>query len=356
MSKLLKGGNIDNHYIKLQSFLSMIILGYFGVKVVYGIFFQFYPEKYYYRNIDINTSDSQEESTNTKNVVLNAYIPGMWNTEITDFVVTVILGLIIYIYTNMASRAMINDDGNLSSGLLFGYIIGLGFPPFIKTISPLLKVDGDNNMGRYVLNCLSIGLFVLLLVTVVIANFVAVNNDFNNTMSYITFIAVLFLLIFGLFVARKAQQTVGPITYYFSNAENCKSKSNKYIMSSGDVIKLTPVFCTFILLLLFSYDPKDAGWKYFYILFYGLFLGAFVSGISYYGIEYFMIKQPIKQCDTLSECSNIKNQSDYDDSMSEDLEDANNNKKSFNVIKLIMVIALIIIISYLVYNYNISKQ
>ena len=40
-------------------------------------------------------------------------------------------------------------------------------------------------------------------------------------------------------------------------------------MSSGDVIKLTPVFCTFILLLLFSYDPKDAGWKYFYILFYG---------------------------------------------------------------------------------------
>ena len=115
MSNILKGVNIDNHYLQLQTFLSMVILGYFGVKVVYGIFFNFYPEKYYYRNIDINTSESEEESLNTKNVVMNAYMPGLWNTEITDFVVTVILSLIIYIYTNMANRTMIDDNGNLNS-------------------------------------------------------------------------------------------------------------------------------------------------------------------------------------------------------------------------------------------------
>jgi hypothetical protein len=350
MNKILKGGNIDNHYLQLQTFLSMVILGYFGVKVVYGIFFNFYPEKYYYRNIDINTSESEEESLNTKNVVMNAYMPGLWNTEITDFVVTVILSLIIYIYTNMASRTMIDDNGNLNSGLLFGYIIGLGFPPFMKTIAPLLAVNEDNNLGRTVLNCLSIALFIILLVIVVITNYISVNNDFKNTMSYTTFIAVLFLLIFGLFVSRKKQQTVGPIAYYFSDKENCKTKKNKYIMSSGDVIKITPVFCTFVLLLLFSYDPKDAGWKYMYILFYGLFLGVFISGISYYGIEYFLVKQPIKQCDSASECNTIKDSDDYNDTMSEDLEQVNENKKSFNVIKLIMIIALIIVMGYLLIN------
>ena len=47
----LKGGNIDNPYLQLQTFISMIIVGYFGVKIIYGIFFNFYPEKYYYRNI-----------------------------------------------------------------------------------------------------------------------------------------------------------------------------------------------------------------------------------------------------------------------------------------------------------------
>ena len=53
-------------------------------------------KKFYYRNVEINTSDTSSNSENTKNVVLNAYMPGMWNTVITDFVVTVILSLIVF--------------------------------------------------------------------------------------------------------------------------------------------------------------------------------------------------------------------------------------------------------------------
>ena len=85
-------------------------------------------------------------------------------------------------------------------------------------------------------------------------------------------------------------------------------------------------------------------------MFYGLFLGVFISGISYYGIEYFLVKQPIKQCDSASECNTIKDSDDYNDTMSEDLEQVNENKKSFNVIKLIMIIALIIVVGYLLIN------
>lgn len=342
-------------FLQLKTYMSTIILGYFGVKIVYGLFFQFYPEKYYYRNVEINTSEKENDSNNTKTIALNAYMPGLWNTEITDFVTTVILAFIIYIYTNMGTRTMIDYNGNLHSGLLVGYIIGLGFPPFLKTITPLLKVDPENNLGRSVLNCLSIGLFVVLLLIIIIANYVSVGNDFQNTLSYTTFIAVLVLFLFGLFLARKAQQTVGPITYYFSNSESCRIKKNKYVMSSGDLVKVTPVFAVFVLLLLFSYDPKDHGWKYIYIMSFGLLLGVFVSGLSYYGIEYFLIKQPIKQCDTSSECSTIKNSADYDSEMDDDLQEVNNNKKSFNVVKLIMILALIIVVSYLIF-YNLNNQ
>ena len=353
----LKGGNIDNPYLQLQTFISMIIVGYFGVKIIYGIFFNFYPEKYYYRNIDINTSDPENKDIITKNVVLNAYMPGVWNTEITDFIVTVVLCLIIYIYTNMANRAMIDNNGNLNKGLLFGYIIGLGFPPFMKTINPLMNVNENSKSGMSVLNCLSIVLFVIILLIIVISNYSFVGDNFNNVLSYTTFIAVIILLLFGLFIARKTQQTVGPITYYFSNEEGCKSKKNKYVMASGDLIKITPVFCVFILLLLFSYDPTDLGWKYIYILFYGLFLGVFVSGISYYGIEYFLIKQPIKQCDTLSQCNTIFSQGHYEEEESNDSHPPllHPPENSFNVMKLIMCIALLIIIAYLFYNKNISN-
>lgn len=352
MSKLLNGGNI-NPYLQLQTFISMVILGYFGVKIVYGIFFNFHPEKYYHRNIDINTSDAEEKSINTKNVVLNAYMPGVWNTEITDFIVTVVLCSIIYIYTNIANRAMIDDNGNLHTGLLFGYIIGLGFPPFMKTINPLMQINENSNLGKNIFNCLSISFFVILLLIIIISNYSFINSDIKSTLSYTTFISVIALFLFGLFIARKRSQTIGPVSYYFSNKDNCKTKINKYIMASGDLIKVTPVFCVFILLLLFSYNPEDLGWKYAYILMYGLFLGIFVSGISYYGIEYFLIKQPIKQCNTLSECSTILTEKDYD--KSEDiLGTSESNTESFNIVKLIMIIALLIIIGYLFYN-NMSK-
>ena len=278
-------------------------------------------------------------------------MPGMWNTEINDFVVTVILGLIIYIYTNMANRSMIYDDGTINSGLLIGYLIGLGFPPIIESIRPLLKVSEDNNLGRSVLNCLSVFLFVFILIIIIISNFSSINTENGSTKaSYITYLAVIILLIFGLFIARKTQQTIGPVTYSFSTEESCNRKEQKYIMSSGDLVKITPVFVVFICLLLFSYDPQNLEWKYIYILFYGLFLGIFVSGISYYGIEYFLIKQPIKQCDSLSQCGILNNIKD-EEIIIKGLEASEYNKSSVNIIKIIILIALIVVVGYLIINF-----
>ena len=38
--KLFVGGNISNPFKQVEVFFSMIILGYFGVQVIYGYFFK----------------------------------------------------------------------------------------------------------------------------------------------------------------------------------------------------------------------------------------------------------------------------------------------------------------------------
>ena len=43
---LFVGGNISNPFKQVEVFFSMIILGYFGVQVIYGYFFKLYPFKF----------------------------------------------------------------------------------------------------------------------------------------------------------------------------------------------------------------------------------------------------------------------------------------------------------------------
>jgi putative Mn2+ efflux pump MntP len=104
----LKGGEndilnstIDNSFInQAQKFIAIIIIGYFGIKVIYGSFFGFYPKKYYYRDIEINTNESSEEQNSlTKNIALNAYVPGLWNNEMSDIVSVLVMAFIIFIMT-----------------------------------------------------------------------------------------------------------------------------------------------------------------------------------------------------------------------------------------------------------------
>ncbi len=353
----LIGGNISNPFKQIEVFFSMIILGYFGVQVLYGYFFKFYPFKYYNRNLEINFNSEPSGSVNNnrhnaKKIILNAYMPGIWNNEITDFVVTIILSLIIFVFTNVPNRSMISEEGNLNPALLFGFLIGLGFPPIFHNIKPLTKIDPSNNLGRSVFNCLSILIVVVLITTILISNYRAVNNNNNSQTSYLTYVAVIILLLFGLFISRKKESSINNVTYYNSTESNCKTKNENYIKSSGQLVNITPTFVVFILLLLFSYNPQDISWKYGYIFIYGILLGIFVSGISYYGIEYFLVKVPIRNCDTLSECEKNINTDGTEKQKEDAAEKLKYNMNTNTIIKLTLVLALIFILSYLIYNYS----
>ena len=306
-SKNILGGYISNPIKQVEVFISLIILGYFGVKIIYGIFFKFYPQKYYYRNIEINSNsnnliDTEKEkklfdflkdiakkngikedniptaisenssNENVQKLVLNAYMPGMWNNEITDFVITIILSLIIFVYTSLPNRSMISEEGNLNPALLFGFVLGLGYPPINNALSHFLMNVSNSSIGRNIFNCFGWLIFIFLVLFIVVSNFSVINNDSNSSINYLTYICAIILVIFGLYISRKKEETINHISSFSSNGANCKTNTNYFVKSSGERLNISATFLVFILLLFFSFSPTNPTYNYAYVFIYGLFL------------------------------------------------------------------------------------
>ena len=365
------GDNIINPNKQFQIFLSIIILGYFGVKIVYGFFFNFYPDKYYYRDIVVTSNEGGSNST-TENITLNAYIPGMWNNEMSDFITLIVLSYIIYVYTNVSSKSLIDINGNLTLSFIFGYIIGLGYPPiYINYKNFYEKQLKSASFMKYIY--LILLLAFIMFVIIINHNAIGDAQNYNKT-SYIIYCVVIVLVFFGLILGRKVPSNYNVSSYFYNDGKSCSFIKNSVLQTSGDMIKITIPFMVFIILLLFSYEPTQLGNKNLYIFVYGLLLGILVSSISYFGIEYFLQKIPLKQCDNLDEC-NIKNMpAPVEDVQQETLDlpptnvDTNltNNplyklsgltgtKNNKSTLKIILTIILILICIYLIYHFLVNK-
>jgi hypothetical protein len=284
--------DISNNNRQIQLFLSVIIFGYFGVKIVYGLFFKYYPNKYYYRNIDITTNEKIGSSQNTKNIALNAFIPGMWNNEMCDFITTIVLSSIALVFSYNTSSGIFGLDGTTHPAFISGYLIGLLYPMIYKNYASSLEEQaGTSCTIKYVyLACL-----FLLIVFITALNYTS-KNVVEDKQKVTVYFVVLILLIFGLLLSKKNSKNYESVTYYNQIGGSCTSRSNKTIVqSSGDVINITPQFASFVLLFLFCYEPESITNKFLYIFIYGILLGILVSGISYYGIEYFLVKMPEKE-------------------------------------------------------------
>lgn len=378
--KKLFGGEQNNN--KIEKFLMIIIIGYFGIKVVYGLFFNFYPEKYYQRNIQLTTNERiiPGEESNTENITLNAYMPGVWNNEMTDFITLLALSFIIYIFTNFSDKSFIDSNGNLSLIFLIGYIIGLGYPPIKTNYTNLLASTQTNptNSSNSITSYIWFIVLFMFAIFIIIFNFVSIEpSDSKGKINYTTYIAVILLLLTGLVVTRKKSNTYTKVSYFYNNGESCTFKKNErsnrngILESSGDKIKLTVPFVIFIILLLFSYEPGEISNKLLYLFIYGSLLGCLVSSISYYGIEYFLEKRPLKECNSVKDCilkgmlpkPQLEEEEDnhiLDKNIDPNLKSEFNNnlKKLTNKIslsKLIILIIISLIILYLVYFYFIKK-
>lgn len=297
---ILYGGDIlqQSNIIQnkqIQTFFAILILGYFGIKIVYSAFFKYYPNKYYNRNVQITSND--ENNSNAENITLNAYIPGVWNNEMTDFITLLVLGIIIYIFTNVTGKSIINQYGNLNIAFLFGYIIGLGYPPIYTSLVNFYRNSKINFLKYFYLVIL-----VCFTVYIIISNVGYSNLSIKHKISYIIYVVVLVMLIYGLYITRKQSNNFSIVSYYNSNSDNCTFAKNGVLRTSGDILNITFPFIAFIIILLYSYEPYELTLKNGYIFTYGILLGIIVSGISYFGMEYFLQKQPEKECNSIEEC------------------------------------------------------
>lgn len=287
------GGEMQN----MQSFLALIILGYFGVKIVYGGFFGFYPDKYYYRSVDIQTNEISGDMPNTQKIAMNAFMPGLWNNEMTDFVSCIILAGIIYIFTNVSSRQMFQAGGLVAPALTVGYIIGLTFPIFYTSMKWSCQVDLKDKCTQHNWVIGILGALVILALTVVNSSFPTENKS-----SYFIYLVAIILLMMGLFFTRKFSKTYQQVNYYKNQDDKCTYKQTGYVFSSGDEVLITPAFMSWVLLFFFVIEPQSQNVKQFIYFLFGFLLGIFVSSMSYYGIDYFLIKVGEKTCNSVDEC------------------------------------------------------
>lgn len=354
---------------QMEVFLSIIIIGYFGIKIVYGFFFNFYPQKYYFRNINITTNESVGEkidSKNTEKIALNAYMPGVWNNEITDFITLIVLSAIIFVYTHVSTKSFIDIYGNLSLGFLFGYIIGLGYPPIYVNYLQLYNEQIKTSiMIKYFYLVVLIAFFIFI----IILNYNSANKiSSSHKINYLVYVCAIVLLFFGLLLSKKNIKSYNSVTYFYNNGEQCTFAKNGVFQSSGDIMNITLPFLIFIILLFFSYEPEEMTMKILYTFIYGLLLGILVSSISYFGIEYFLTKEPEKECKDLNECllkempvpiketqtelnnKNIINPSNINSNI-KSTTFINKGTSIISLLKIICVILLILISVFLIYYY-----
>jgi len=346
-----------------QTFITIVMVGYFGVKIVYALFFNIYPSKFYQKHIEIN-HDSEDKNAVDK-ITLNAYVPGVWNNEITDFISLLVLCYVIYIYTNVSSKNLINEYGNLNLSFLFGYIIGLGYPVFYSNYIELYNKQQKTSILFKYLYLIALLTFIMF---IIIMNYTSANKISSiHSINYMVYISTISLLFGGLIIAKKNINSYNSVTYFYNNGQQCSYAKNGVFQSSGDIINITIPFLVFIILLFFSYEPTEITMKLLYIFVYGLLLGILVSGISYYGIEYFLYKQPEKECKDLNECilknmptpipeeqisyESIIKPENIDPNIKKNINNQLNPLNNVSTMKIALIIIIVLISIYLIYFY-----
>ena len=126
------GGNLFGN--KINVYLSIIILSYFLIKTIFSSF-GIYPDKFYNRNFTLNSN-----SKNNMNNVINSFVPGVWNSEMNDLIITLILVLIIFFFKSNSNFPM-NKGSLLNFSLWVPFFIALIIEPMrVYTLSR----DEDN--------------------------------------------------------------------------------------------------------------------------------------------------------------------------------------------------------------------
>jgi len=341
---------VSNSIIQhFQTFITIVMVGYFGVKIVYALFFNIYPSKFYQKHIEIN-HDSEDKNAVDK-ITLNAYVPGVWNNEITDFTVMIVFSFIVFIFTYSNMNSLITQKGVLHPAFVFGYIIGLGFPLYYNSFKNFIMTQTQNNTAiRWIVLIFCLGLVAFI----VFISYAFSKTSSTHRINYLLYILMFILIVDGIILSRKQIQEFSVVTYFKSESDKCTEKSNGTMLTNGETVSLSIGFIVWIILLFFGFEPEEPSLLYLYLFLFGIFLGIFISSCSFYGIEYILSKTPLKLCRSVEECQIIKNAEKTISEEQEMVEEENEKsiiqtKNKISIIKIIFFVLLIIILLYIFY-------
>ncbi len=315
---------------KLQKYVALLIVGYFGIKIFYGIFGKY-----------------------TKKPMRN---------EIVDFSVMLVMGTVLYILTNMNERHVLGHLNNINWLFFMGYLIGLNIPFIYQFIM------GDDT---FILNnALQYLFYTVFIIIVLIMVYLSIRSSASsgNPLYYMMYLIMIAVIVGGVIITRKTPKTF-ETTKFDKNSQDIFDQLamyfNKYELiamidsdefrkavrarNENDIIaamtdykllytykNLTPqdqthvkdllfsldkpilqkgylnVHGTYIsfglamvgwlLSLLFMYDSDNGMIQNFISLFNGVTIGLFVSGVSFFGFEYLLRDQEEKQCFGEDDC------------------------------------------------------
>lgn len=317
---------------KLQKYIALLIIGYFGVKIFYGIF--------------------------------DKYSKKPMRQEIVDFSVMIVMGSILYLLTNMDQRTVMGHLGNINWFFFIGYLLGLNIPFIYQELTSNNDIM-RNNAIQYIFYAVFI--FIIL---IMIYLSIKSSAEQDNPLYYILYLIIIAIIIMGLIITRQKpslfsstkfdknmQDILDELSRYFDTdklvklidtdqfrdavKESTKTGDTEYLIKvikkyidydsvpdkdKTDVINLfislnKPIiqkgylnvhgtYVTFglasigwILSLLFMYDADEAILQRFLTAFNGFTIALFVSGVSFYGFQYILADQKEQQCFGEDECN-----------------------------------------------------
>jgi len=300
--------NIENNLINnsYKNFLIVIILGYYGVKIVFSYFFKMYTNKYYDANILLNTTDNSGNNA-LKNIVINSYFPYTSNNDFSDFTILIILTFILYIFTENFVKSIFKNS-YLNINFLMGYIIGLTYPLInysrksstTLVNSQLLNSPYDNSLND---KGSQIGYIIIIFFSIIFIAVITMGDSNTKTLNKIQllliYIIVIIIVLYGLYTSKDNKYTLQNMSISVPNSQNY---IQKFLIYSGEKLQITAPFICWLLLLLYGITVNNNDNSFLLYIIYGILLGILVSGVSFYGIKYILNRDIINSCNSRSDC------------------------------------------------------
>lgn len=262
-----KINNYDTNIInwdsnKLQKYMTILVIGYFLTKIIYGYF--------------------------------NKYEKKEMGNEMTEFITMIVMGWLLYIFTNMDKRHTFGHLTNINWIFFLGYIIGINIPYIYSSLSNEKNIK-NNTYLQYLFY--SIFIFIVIIMTYLS---IRSSKDSDNVLYYIMYLIIIAIIILGLVITKQNSK-------FYSITIDKKNQKDKikhgYEKTAGTYINFTIPLMGWLLSLLFMYDAEEDIIFKMLSLVNGITLGMFVGGVAYEGFPYILKKGKSEYCEGENECS-----------------------------------------------------